>query len=277
MDITLRQYLKQADEIHQYVDKTGFLIPNNELESKVHEIQTSIKTIQSVAKRLADISNIINTFINKKKTILQNKTKRYNTIDPYPTENDHAVLRTLYPEESRQIATGIHVPVRVVSNLNEIPISSIYWVESLKQYAVNIAGINIKGNLANIVNYQTKNSARCEYQIECKSLKKNKSCGYYHDPEDYIGLGLNIPESRRNYTVGSWLYSPDRRPKTYYTRHIGSADCLLHDLEMLKTIQYREEIANREGQLIHDLLIYMILHNKGLLERYPHWIKKNEN
>lgn len=275
MDSTLREYLKQADEIHQSVDKTGFLIPNEELEAKVHELQVSIKTIQSVSKRLADISNIVNTFINKKKSILQNRTKRPAGIDPYPTGNDHAVLRALYPEESREVVPGIQIAVKVIKELSEIPVGTIYWVESLKQYAVNIAGVNIKGNLANIVSYQTENSARCEYQVECKSLKKNKSCGYYHDPEDYIGLGLNISDRLRNYTAGSWIYSPDRRPKTYYTRHIGSADCLLHDLEMLKTIQYREEIANREGQLIHDLLIYMILHNKGLLERYPHWLKKN--
>ena len=46
---------------------------------------------------------------------------------------------------------------------------------------------------------------------------------------------------------------------------------MIYDLNTLKRVQYREEITNREGQLIHDLLIYMILNARGLLERYPHW------
>ena len=280
MDITLRDYLKMADEAHDYVDKFLIGLSTNKLEEKVISLQASIKNIQAVAKRIADVSNIINQLIMYRKSILPvNDKKSLNNIDPYPTENDHAVLRMVYQnkDESKYIIDKISLPVKIVDNISEIPVNNLYYISSIKQYAINIAGIIIKGNLANIVNYQTEKSARCEYGVECKSFTKSKTCKYYHDPEDYIKLNLPVPEENdniRNFTVGSFLYSKNRRPKTYFTRHVGSRDTLTYDLDMLKTVQYREEVSNREGQLIHDLLIYMILHHKGLLERYPHWKMK---
>lgn len=281
MDITLREYLTLADEAHDYVDKYGIGLSVQKLEEKINNIQASIKNIQSVAKRMADVSNIINQNILHRKAIISSKinNKITNIIDPYPTEYDHATIRIMYPkkEESKVLVNDICIPVKIVDTISEIPIGNIYYVNSLKQYALNISGMIIKGDLANMVEYQTEKSARCEYGVECKSFKKNKICKYYHESEDYLKLGLPIPDDNiRNFTTGSYVYSKNKRPKTYFTRHIGSKDCLLHDLEKLKRVQFREEVSNREGQLIHDLLIYMILHNRGLVERYPHWIK-NKN
>lgn len=273
MDITLRDYLQLADDAHEYANSYG-ITTSSKLEEKVHQLQGSIKNIQAVAKRMADVSNIINQLILHKKTLSQKTHTALNIIDPYPEPGDHAVLRAKYIKENekKEILNGIELPIKIVEKESEIPIGSIYYISNVDQYAINVAGVNIKGNLSNIVEYQKERSARCEYGIECKSFKNGTSCNYWHDPEDYLKLGMKIPANNtRNFTVGSWLYSKNKKPKTYFTRHIGSKDTLLHDLAMLPKIQYREEISNREGQLIHDLLLYMILHKKGFLERYVHW------
>jgi hypothetical protein len=269
MDITLRDYLTIADNAHDFIDQFGIGLKNNQLEEKILSLQDGIKTIQAVAKRMADVTNIINQILLTKK----NREIHPKYIDPYPTSNDHAVLRTIDPiaEENKNIVDNFNLPVKTVETPEEIPINSIYYISSLKQYAINIAGVIIKGELANIVEYQTKWSARCEYGTKCKSFTKDIICNYYHEPDDFIKMNKEIPDDIRNFTVGSWLYSRNRRPKTYFTRHVGSRDSLSYDLTMMKHIQYREEVSNREGQIIHDLLIYMILHSKGFLERYPHW------
>lgn len=284
MDKPLRYFLQRGDEIHNFVIKFGIGINEIDIENKINEIQIYIKEIQSVSKRLADISNYINILLRQKKEILNTytkdikkkiKKKNDTNIIIFPNENDHAVIRMKYPNinESKMIVDNINLPIKIVDDLNQIPINNLFYIKSLNQYAINIEGVIIKGNLANIVEYKTKNSARCEYGIECKSLKNNINCNYYHDVEDFLKLNLKIPDDNyvRNYTAGSFLYCKNKKHKNYYTRHIGSKDNLLQDLQSLKKIQFREEIYNREGQLIHDLLIYMILHNKGLLERYPHW------
>lgn len=271
MDITLREYLKLADDSHEYIDKFCIALSVDKLESKIQELQASIKNIQSVAKRMADVSNIATRILNRKKASTRTYAKPNKVIDPYPTEFDHATLRTIYPEKNIEIVDGINIPIKTVNALSEIPVTNIYYVENIKQYAINVNGIILKGNLGNLVEYQTENSARCEYGVECKSFKKNIKCTYYHDPEDFIKHDLPVPDIPRSFTIGSWLYSKNRNPRTYFTRHLGSKDRLIYDLHNLKKVQYREEISNREGQLIHDLLIYLILNSKGLLERYPHW------
>lgn len=324
MDHTLREYLTLADTIHNNVDHYAIALNVAQLQNMVNKLQLGIKTIQSVAKRMADINNVVNRVMQyKKATIFKIKTAngttvntpdkpngkinkidtkinkdenkidtkinkddgkidsidflKHEIVDPYPSENDCAILRVLYPlkEESKELIDGIILPVRIVQKAADIPVAPIYYIRELKQYAININGVVIKGNLGNIVEYQTKYSARCDYGIECKSFITGKPCNYYHEPNDYIKLNLPIPDIIRNFTIGSFIYSRNLRCKTYFTRHVGSYDTLAVDLQNLRKIQYREEISNREGQLIHDLLIYMILHSKGLLERYPHFGKIN--
>jgi len=269
MDKTLREYLAIADDMLTAIHTTGIAIKTDNLERSNKELKLYIKNIQAITKRMADVANIYNRAVLHRKK--QGITKQINT---YPTENDHAVLRLYEPIEKKNIVADIALPIKTVEKCCEIPVSNIYYVNELKQYVINVAGVNIKGNLANINKYKTAGSARCEHGIQCKSFKNSTTCNYYHDPEDYIKLKLPVPDNNtRTFTTGSWFYSKNKNPRTYFTRHIGSKDSLIYDLHTLKSIQYIEEVYNREGQLMHDLLMYMILHSEGLLERYPHWQK----
>jgi hypothetical protein len=261
MDITLREYLAAADAIHQKIEMCGVILKPRELEQYVNQLQTGIRTIQSIAKRMADISNIANEIILYKK-----EGAAVKTINTYPSENDHATISTLYADEFKEPHPGIKVPVKVVKTLAQIPKQHLYYVENIKSYAVNIGGVCLRGGLANYSHYQEPYTARCEYGTQCKNIAL---CKYYHEPEDYLRLHLEVPDRPRNFTIGSYIYSKKKTPSAYFTRHIGGKSTLEEDFLTLKQVQFREEIATREGQLIHDLLIYMMLHSKGLLERYP--------
>ncbi len=275
MDITLRQYLESAEEIHNYIEKSGLVASAEIMQSKVIQLQKSIRNIQTVAKRMADIANMTTQIIkyrDKKHTCVINK--QLKPIDPYPGENDHVTLRIKHvkPDESQELIPGAKFPVKFVEKAIDIPVGNLYYVTTLQQYAININGIIIKGNLANIGDYKKEKTAVCDYGTECKQFKEGKECGFYHNPEDYISNGLTIPHDHvRNFTVGSWLYSETYKKSNYYARHVGGLNTLERDLTMLKKIQYKEEINTREGQLIHDLIIYFILHNKGFLCKYPIW------
>ncbi len=265
MDRTLRSFLQQADDTHTYLEKYCIALTQDQLETKITELQSAIKTIQAVAYQIANVSNIATRIAEKKRMNVE------SAIDPYPTPNDAGTLRTKYPEDSDEILTNISIPVKHVDTSADIPTGNLYYINDVKQYAINISGIVIRGNLSNLVDYKTEQSAECEYGINCKSFAKQVQCPYYHDPNDYIHHKLPVPDITRNFTIGSWIYSKKKTPKTYFNRHVGSRDRLHYDLSTLKRVQYREEIYNREGQLIHDLIIYMILNSKGLLKRYPHW------
>ena len=97
---------------------------------------------------------------------------------------------------------------------------------------------------------------------------KIKESGPVHQSEDYIKLELDVPNETRNFTVGSWLCN---HSKKQFNRHIGSKDNIIQDLITINHDQYKDEIITREHQLIHDILIYLILNNQGLIQRYSPW------
>lgn len=292
MELSLGSYLEKANNTHDFLENHCALLSIDQLEKKVVELQSDIKTIQAVAYQLANISNIANRLLLRKKraknardSVLKKNTGRIVTsvtaaypdkkaisyIDPSPTFNDSSLLHFLNPVQSVEIINGVKIPVCTVEKMEDIPISKIYFINELKQFAINIEGIIIRGDLCNISDYQENQSATCEYGIHCKSFDSKTTCSYYHDPFDYKHHNMEIPSQIRSMTIGSWIYSKKKTPKTYFTRHLGSRDRLIYDINTLKKVQYKEEISNRQGQLIHDLLIYMILNARGLLPQYPHW------
>ena len=268
MDKTLRSYLQQADDVHEYLEKYCISLSADQIEEKVRELQASIKTLQSVSYQLANISNIANRVVHNKR---KHKEKNTKFIDPYPTEYDIGVLRSLNPVSTYEIVKGINIPIKLVQTSSEIPVCNLYYVADIKQFAINIEGIVIRGNLGNISDYKAEGTAFCEYGTDCNSFKSKTDCPYYHDPTDFIKHGLPVPDKIKNFTTGSWIYSKKKNPRTYFTRHIGSKDRLIVDINTLKLVQFREEVLNRESQLIHDLIIYMALNSRGLLTRYHPW------
>ena len=271
MERTLRSFLQQADDLHEQLEKYCVAMSADQIESKANELQNCIKMLQSISYQIANVSNIAMRVVHRKrkakKSTIADVVK--NSVNPYPSDASIGLLRSLNPIETKEPTKGVQIPVHVVPSVKEIPVSHLYYVEDIKQYAFNVEGIVVRGDLCNIVDYQTEKSAECEYGVDCKSFQSGNPCPYYHDPEDYIHHKLPVPDTNiRNFTIGSWIYSKKKSPKTYFTRHIGSKDRLIYDLNTLKRVQYREEISNREGQLMHDLLIYMILNSRGLLNRY---------
>ncbi len=276
MDITLNEYLKLSEDLHSFIDKVGISLNYSQIEEKIQILQISIKNIQSVARKMSDVSNYINNLFNTKKTIFPIKQlKPINYIDPSPNEYTYGTIKSIYTDKHKckKITDEISLQVKTVKNINDIPASNLYFIEDLQQFAINIEGIIIKGNLGNIVPYQEENTTRCEYGTMCKNFINNKKCKYYHEPEDYLSLNLPISTEVRNFTNGSFMHCNNKKYKNYYTRHVGSRNTLDFDIKSLQNTQYKEEIFNRSGQLIHDLLIYLALNNKGMLENYKQWPK----
>jgi len=255
--MNLEDYLKNADDIYNEIVKFHIIMKQDDIDNKILEIQSGIKIIQAVAKKMADISNSIKR-INNRKKIMLNGTDSYKFIDPYPNIETHGVIRN-HLMKKININPDIKIPVVIVQKEEFIPTSFIYYIEETQQFAVNINGFNIKGNLGNILEYGNEKTSLCEYRSECKTINK---CKYYHPPEDYIKLNIPIVHQIRNFTVGSWIYSKKNNIK--YNRHIGNGASLHSDIENLKKDSYIEEIETRKSQMIHDILVYITIQQKNM-------------
>ncbi len=260
MDKSLNEILSEADSYHNQLLKLCVVMKTSDMEERVLEMQNNIRMLQGIAKHIADVSNLYNTVLLQRRSVGSIKY-----IDTYPTENDHVLLRE---SETKELTPEIKIPVKTVSSLKEVPMSHMYYVNELKQYVINIAGVNIKGNLADIKEYGAYKSAACIHGYTCPNIME---CKYYHEPEDFIRLGIPVAEQKRVFTNGSWLYAGNK--KMPYARHIGNGSNLLTDIRRLKMKQYHNEVSTREGQLMHDLLIYMVLYDQNMIKKYSYWIK----
>ena len=111
MDITLKDYLEQAETYHDLIDKTAITIDVKKLNSIILTLQKNIRTIQGVAKKLADVSNLACRLSHDK---APEKKKEIKTIQTHPTSKDYAVLKTLCKESKQEIVPNISVPAKIV-------------------------------------------------------------------------------------------------------------------------------------------------------------------
>ncbi len=262
-EMALIELLKKYNEIHLSVDMYGVTMPIEKLQSYNNEILGSIRSLQVAIRSMVNISNFINNQIKYKTSLVGINDFKY--IETYPSNDDIFTLMNSAAATTAPVATAAapaapaspaasltHVEVE---SIGDIPINKLYYIKPLKQYAINIAGVLVRGNIGTIKNKNDKN-IKCLMGKNCNRIKK---CTFYHPPEDYIANNIKDFVDERNFTPSSWLYGTNKR-------QVGDKNNLLDDLYKSNIDR---EVELREGQLVHDILIYLIL--CGSSKRYKKW------
>jgi hypothetical protein len=281
MDITLKQFLEQADETHNLVINTHQHLNADQIKNKLYELESYIKQIQTVSHRIAKIYNVCKKKYNDNLFL---KNLELQNIDPFPEKNSWSYLNRI-PSSGKDLAPNIKVNARVVESCEDIPNTPLYWVKSLNQFAIHVNGVVLRGNIGNIYSNHSKNSEygtnikRCKHQNKCTFLLSGKKCRYYHEINDVYNLFLQKKISKnvydvylsmfRNYTNISWLYTNDVfKKQNKMMRFVGSRNTLKCDLDASK-YRSKEWSSVYQGQMFHDFLIVMAMNQSGLIEGYP--------
>jgi hypothetical protein len=323
MNKTLGDYIKYANDLHELFVKNGINMSINKLKNNINEIHKTIKNIQTIAKKLADVSNIANELILQRKRSLikfdnnrqQNDNQQQNQqnnqqqnnqtnlselnelnelrglndipITIYPNNKDYIILLNKFSETKINIIDekyNLNIPVKIVDNINDIPINYIYYIKNIKQFGYNVNGLTVTGNIGEIETNKT-NLTICKFGIECKNINNNKKCNYYHDPNNIIDLYNKkiIDEQTKenllsnnifNFTNGGWIYNGNVfKNKTKNMRHIGGRSSINYDLEIIKNNidLFQDEIEKRKAQSIHDIIILAYLLNNQYMSEYLYW------
>lgn len=171
-----------------------------------------------------------------------------------------------------------------VDDIQSIPISSLYYVKNINQYAININGVVLYGNICNIYNkldIQKNKHIRtdlCKYKDKCITLLSGKICKFYHDHVDILKLYKeNIIDSSiyniyiqldRNFINTSWLYTDSiLSKKNIHMRHLKSKNSLelKHILMKFNSTDILNEISTYKYQIIHDILVVLVLNDVILM------------
>lgn len=259
----IEEYLYLGEEILATIREKNLDLPTAYLKEKSELLQGIIKTIQIISRRLADIGNVVNQ-------VLYLKSRKFHShIDPYPYPGEHGCLVGV-GRTKKEVVPGLDLPVSIVDDEKEIPSNiSLYYLKASNQFAVQLNGFVISGNIGNLLQHKGTLTAACTYGDKCKNLLKRHSCTFHHDDIDYKRLQIKPPKNNfRNFTYGSWIYS--RNKKGSY-RHVGNRDTLIEDLSNTKNSDYSEELRTREAQLMHDILVYLSMIQFGMSHKFPDW------
>lgn len=187
MDKPLSYYLDIANDMYNnIVNYNSDYIDVEILQAYMVSIKTMIKQIQSVSKRMADISNIVGMFIKAK-----DPKAEIDLIDPYPEYDDWTKIYNKYSTKKKQLTKDIGVRVKIVHRPEDIPNHPLYYIEPLNQFAISVNGIILRGNIGNVVPPDSSYLHKCRYGNNCNDIV---NCRYFHDPYQIF----RMKEIRRN-------------------------------------------------------------------------------
>lgn len=266
---TLGTILEDIDSINNTVLIGGAFIDVKDLDREIIAAHELIKYLQSVCKRVADVSNNISR-LRKFRCAQYGQT----TIAVEPSDGAVSQLRLLkepsMPMTIVQCMPHISVPVIRVKCRAEISPSPLYYVENEKQFAVDIAGCLVAGDIGNIYARGGDRTAACFARQHCAAVRDGRVCEFWHDPRDYLAVGHSVPDDHhRNFTVGSFVYSSAVEKRGKSARHVGDRHRLLLDMYRLATRDYNDEIWCRESQLMHDILTFVVMYKVGFYAGCP--------
>ena len=144
MDLTLKQIIDRTDEIHRQVDRLDNSVSIYEL---IKDLDSMFRQLKSVGSKVSNIYNICN---NKHKTITQEYKKEEKST---PDENWTRISRKINSyTTNKNLTKNIKINVKIVSDINEIPNTPLYWVSNINQFAIQLNGVIFRGNIGNIYN-----------------------------------------------------------------------------------------------------------------------------
>ena len=270
MNITLKQYYDRANEIQKNISDSNFSLINlcnsdnymNELLIMEQYLEDTIKIIKNTKKKIFEQQHINKQIIE----IIQ---------EPLYTENA-IINKDLFPNDNKKIIE--------INSIEEIPENPLYWIKPLKQYAINIGGLILRGNIGTIynnnitkLNKNIPNLIYCKDKNTCKKILSGKLCKYYHDPQELYYLKtaglitsnfMELQSKSRNFINTSWIYTeyPENSSNSNM-RHFGSYDTLVEFIQLAKlenNPNINLKYMNYADQCIHDILVMYSLYANGL-------------
>lgn len=297
MDLTLKQIIDAADDIHLKSDTVNIIAP---LNNYLAELRDMLACVNAVSLKLSNIYKICN---NKKKC--EKYEKNSDDIKMITKDNDWAYINRRIEKPKKEakreskiydftpmLTHDIPVNAKIVDDISEIPNTPLYWISNINQFAIHINGVIFRGNIGNIYNKNSIDSHKdklanqiiiCKHGNKCNKLLCAEQCPFYHDPSDLLQLvkcgaiNNDVFESykklNRNYINTSWIHTDMPYNKNNaHMRKFGSRNMLRYELELIKFSNAPHDeidINNFRHQCMHDFLVVLGLNQHGLLKEYP--------
>lgn len=160
----------------------------------------------------------------------------------------------------------------IVKTIEDVQETPLFYVSSINQYAINIGGILLRGNLLDIKSKQEAKKENnltwmmCKNHNKCQTLTTERMCPYWHDPLQLLQLKKKGILSARRYHKyisrtrtaldTSWLFRKGPSCSSF-SKWMGSKSLLERDdlLFALGNLRFHNDMKEYKQLLVHDLLV----------------------
>jgi hypothetical protein len=272
MELTLNEIVTRIDTINTKI--------SNIKDTEIHQINSYLiklsklhTCINDVNIKLCNIYNICNNINTCKKTLY--RPIEFQNFNVYKI---NLFNKSMLNKQKKSICDGIHINVKHIDSIDEIPNTPMYWVKNINQFAIRINDTVLRGTVGNIYNssnikrnISTNQTIICKNKNNCSNLFNNNTCKFYHDPLELLKL-VNANKLdptkfetykniHRNFINTSWLYTDQYSTNKNKTmRHFGSKNTLKNEIDLMKldnSMINSNKIDNFKQQTMHDLLVCM--------------------
>ncbi len=233
-------------------------------------VRSTLQTLSSARRELDNLTRTISDAYASINAKLIERIKIFKRqLQAVPDAKDEEVEPVYRSPSSSGVEFAPNVPansITTVTSLSDIPDARLYWVNDIQQFALKVCGLVLRGNIGTIypsvhaANKQVVKINTCRYGKMCRNITSPEGCNYFHDP-----LEMDIPDADkrreiRNFTNGSWLYTPEAmKESNKMMRHVGSRPTLYADITTVTGIEAQCWV----DQTIHSILVTLALYQQG--------------
>ena len=275
MESLIAQLTSKIDDINIQISTNNNIITYSNNKKFINILSNIEQKLRIVYTKTCNILKIcINKYNTKTKQYSNNKVINNNI--PIKLESSKPLNDTI----NTSLAPGIPIHINTLNSIDELPNFPIYWINDIKQFAVKINNVVLRGNIGNIYNkiaiHENKNvnqTVPCKNGNKCYTLFSKNICKFYHDPIDLLKLVHNDTLSadtynlytnlKRNFINTSWLYTNlPYNKKNIMMRHFGSRNILCDEFDLLNNQELNNiYISNYKQQTMHDILVLLAMNN----------------
>ncbi len=218
-----------------------FHIPISKTKLLEQSVRHDIDDLETLLKNAKDVHRSLKHLLHMQQTI-----------------PNYEAVETISPiSHKKEVLFGRQIKCVCVDKITDIPITPIYYVSAIDQFAVNLNGFIIRGNIGDVKRHGPR-MLECPQESRCAKLKAGEQCGFWHD----VDTLTNSPECvRKWYAILRRCYNP-----VYILK---GRDSILKELEHMEESRSIHEHMLRWDRdvLMHLILRWIVLNEASVAKK----------
>lgn len=215
----------------------------------LEEIKTTLARLHIPMAKTKQLEQVVRKDIDQLEAVLKSAKNVHRSLKHLlhvqQAIPNYEAVETITPIAHRkEVLLGRQIRCVQIERMSDIPMTPIYYVAEIDQFAVNLNGFIIRGHIGDVKRHGPR-MQDCPNGSQCTKLKAGEQCGFWHDVDTLVDSPQCV---KKWYTILRRYYNP-----VYIMK--GRAEILREVASMEESRSIHEHMLRWD----RDVLMHMIL------------------